>query len=351
MPELPEVETTRRGIAHSIIGRRVERFEVRDSRLRQPIPPTLADTLAGLYITDVGRRSKYLWLTFDDRALAGNGADTEVRTRTSESDQHRNEAAILIHLGMSGSLRLCSHATPLRPHDHWRLHLAAGSSSASIDQSPQRFSTLELRYHDPRRFGLCLPLVSRDSAVHERLATSVDTTPIDLERAENNGSDEFEEAAMGREPNDWSHPLWQSLGPEPFDRRFSGDYLFSLTRGRRAAIKAFIMDAKHVVGVGNIYATEALFRAGIRPGRAAGRVTRQECERLVTTIREVLRHAITRGGTTLRDFTHEDGSHGYFSHELYVYGRGGEPCRQCGAVIKRRIIGQRMSAFCPQCQR
>lgn len=271
MPELPEVETTRRGLSPLLEGQTITWLEVRNGRLRWPVPKSLPEHLAGARITSLARRAKYLLLATD-------------------------RGGALLHLGMSGSLRHCTPPTPLRPHDHLILHLANGS---------------QVRFHDPRRFGCCLPLPEADEL----------------------------------------HPLLAHLGPEPLDSGFDGDYLFGRSRGRRGPVKAFVMDQDIVVGVGNIYASEALFLAGIRPGRAAGRVTRAEYDRLASFIRTVLCEAIEQGGTTLRDFLREDGTHGYFRQSLRVYGRAGEPCLQCGTRLRNRRIGQRASAYCPTCQR
>ncbi|WP_019625526.1 bifunctional DNA-formamidopyrimidine glycosylase/DNA-(apurinic or apyrimidinic site) lyase [Thioalkalivibrio sp. ALJT] len=271
MPELPEVETTRRGLAPLLNGRSIRALEVREARLRWPVPEALPEHLAGARVQSLTRRAKYLLLDTD-------------------------RGGLLLHLGMSGSLRHCTPDTPLRRHDHLIWHL---------DNNRQ------VRLHDPRRFGCCLPL------------------PADPTH----------------------HPLLADLGPEPLDAAFDGDYLFRRSRSRRSPVKVFIMDQAIVVGVGNIYATEALFLAGIRPGRAAGRVTRAEYERLVLHIRAVLTEAIEQGGTTLRDFLREDGTHGYFRQSLHVYGRAGEPCLTCGTTLQTRRIGQRASSYCPNCQK
>ncbi|WP_019558688.1 bifunctional DNA-formamidopyrimidine glycosylase/DNA-(apurinic or apyrimidinic site) lyase [Thioalkalivibrio sp. ALE12] len=271
MPELPEVETTRRGLEPLLAGRRITAFEVREPRLRWPVPEDLTTRLADAQVHRLARRAKYLLLETD-------------------------RAGVLLHLGMSGSLRHCPPETPLRRHDHVIVHLDNG---------------YQVRLHDPRRFGCCLPLPD-------------DGTP---------------------------HPLLAELGPEPLDPAFDGDTLFLRSRGRRGPVKAFIMDQAIVVGVGNIYATEALFLAGIRPGRAAGRVTRAEYQRLAAHIKAVLAEAIEQGGTTLRDFLREDGTHGYFRQSLHVYGRAGEPCHVCADVLRTRRIGQRASSYCPTCQK
>ncbi|MGD8977143.1 MAG: bifunctional DNA-formamidopyrimidine glycosylase/DNA-(apurinic or apyrimidinic site) lyase [Gammaproteobacteria bacterium] len=271
MPELPEVETTRRGIAPWLEGATVASVTVREPRLRWPVPARLARELPGNRVESVTRRAKYL--------LLGTGPGT-----------------LIMHLGMSGSLRVLQ--TPRDPglHDHVDLALDSGRI---------------LRFNDPRRFGAML-WTRRD--------------PL-------------------------GHPLLRHLGPEPLDQAFDGDYLWSRSRGRRAAVKGFIMDGRIVVGVGNIYASEALYRAGIDPRRAAGRVSRQRYEALAHAIREVLSAAIQQGGTTLRDFTWGDGQPGYFAQALNVYGRSGEPCPGCGTPIRQAVLGQRSTFFCHRCQR
>jgi len=202
----------------------------------------------------------------------------------------------IVHLGMSGSLRLCASDVAWRPHDHLALNMEGG---------------LQLRYHDPRRFGCWL---------------WTDDEPL-------------------------QHPLLKDLGPEPLGAEFTGGHLAGRCQGRKASIKQTIMDGQVVVGVGNIYACEALFAAGIDPRKAAGRVGRAKLERLVDAIRAVLVRSIEQGGTTLRDFLREDGSPGYFRQQLQVYDRAGEPCRACGGPIKRITLGQRSTFFCPYCQR
>jgi len=270
MPELPEVETTRRGLAPHVEGRRVVGVTLRRPDLRWPIPPEVANLLPGQRIDAVRRRAKYLLL------------DTAA-------------GAALLHLGMSGSLRVLPADTPLRAHDHVDLALDSGRV---------------LRFNDPRRFG-CL-LWQSPGEMHELLA---------------------------------------GLGPEPLSEAFDGDYLFALSRGRRAPVKSFLMDQAVVVGVGNIYAAEALFMAGIAPLREAGRVSRERYRRLADAVKAILGYAITRGGTTLRDFISPDGAPGYFEQELAVYGRDGQPCRACGRALRLASIGQRASVWCPACQR
>ena len=271
MPELPEVETTRRGIAPHLEHHRIIRLVVRHRGLRWPVPRRLASLLEGQRLNGIERRAKYLLFRFETGTL-------------------------LLHLGMSGHLRVIPADTPVQKHDHLDLVFEG-----------QRC----LRFNDPRRFG------------------SVHWTKEDPEE----------------------HPLMKSLGPEPLSDDFDGDYLFERSRKRRIAIKLFIMNAHIVVGVGNIYASEALFLAGIRPGRAAGRVTRVEYARLAESIKTVLQRAIAKGGTTLRDFTQPDGNTGYFSIHLNVYDRAGEPCRVCGAEIRHKVMGQRATYFCANCQK
>ena len=270
MPELPEVETTRRGIAPHLIGHRVSAAVLRRPALRWPIAPEVAARLPGQRISDVRRRAKYLLL------------DTAV-------------GSALLHLGMSGSLRVLPAATPAGPHDHVDLSLDSGRV---------------LRFTDPRRFG-CL-LWQAPGSTHDLLA---------------------------------------GLGPEPLEPGFDGDYLFARAGGRSAPVKTFLMDQRTVVGVGNIYAAEALFLAGIHPARAAGRVARARYGALAEAVKQVLAHAIARGGTTLRDFLGPDGAPGYFEQELLVYGREGQPCRTCGTPLRGSRLGQRATVYCPRCQR
>ena len=277
MPELPEVETIRRGVEPLVVGRTIVRVVVRDARLRWPVPAHLAAFAEGRRITGTSRRGKYLLLH-----LQTPGGDGEDR--------------ILIHLGMSGRVFVLDANHALVKHDHLDLVLDDGRV---------------LRYHDPRRFGAVLPWLASEG----------------------------------------EHVLMQTMGPEPFSADFTGDYLFARSRGKTAAVKTFLMDGGVVVGAGNIYAAESLFRAGIRPTRAAGKVTRVEYARLAGFVREVLQEAITQGGTTLRDFAGADGAAGYFQQDLYVYGREGAPCRVCGTPIRNVRLGNRQSAYCPRCQR
>jgi formamidopyrimidine-DNA glycosylase len=272
VPELPEVETTRRGVAPHVGGRTITAVAVRESRLRQPVPPNLDTVLLGQTLHTVRRRAKYLLFDFDLGTL-------------------------IVHLGMSGSLRVVPARTPSQLHDH-------------IDLEFDRHYCLRLR--DPRRFGLMLWTTEDPS----------------------------------------HHPLLAALGPEPWDPAFNTAYLAAQAQSRTGAVKNFLMDGHVVVGVGNIYASESLHRAGIHPSRPARRISAVRYGGLVAAVREVLNAAITFGGTTLRDFIHEDGKPGYFRNELRVYDRAGELCLQCGkAAIQSRVIGQRMSYFCPRCQR
>ena len=284
MPELPEVETIRRGLEPHLIGRTITEVQMRDARLRWPIPPDFAAWLRGRSIRGIARRGKYL--LFD----LGNVLNDD----SGLSDR------MIVHLGMSGRLFVFSDEQALRKHDHVELHLR-----------DSRGGLLKLRFHDPRRFGAMLPWPASQSA----------------------------------------HPLIAGMGPEPLGDELTSAYMFALSRGRSAPIKNFVMDGRVVVGVGNIYASEALFRAGIRPQLAAGRVSRTRFEQLVVAIRKVLELAIRQGGTTLRDFANANGEAGYFQQELMVYGREGAPCRTCGTPIRRFVIGQRSSFFCPACQR
>jgi formamidopyrimidine-DNA glycosylase len=271
MPELPEVETVRRGIAPHVIGQTVTRVVVRQPRLRWPVPEILMTVLPGQRIQRVDRRAKYLLL----RMTTGT---------------------VIVHLGMTGRLRILSADTPVGKHDHVDMELANGRC---------------LRFNDSRRFGAVLWTAA---------------------------------------PSE-QHPLLAALGPEPLDESFSGAWLYERARGRTVAVKPFIMDHHVVVGVGNIYASEALFAAGISPLRPAGQVVLDEYERLAETIRGILNEAIRQGGTTLRDFVGGEGEPGYFRQRLCVYDRYRLPCRVCGEPIDRCRLGQRSSYYCPRCQR
>lgn len=270
MPELPEVETTRRGIAPFCVGARVRAVQLRERRLRWPVRADLPQLLSDAEILSIERRAKYLLMEFE-------------------------RGTLLVHLGMSGSLRLLPCPEEAQLHDHIDIELDSG---------------LLLRYNDPRRFG-SFQWFSRGAVLA---------------------------------------PLAQ-LGPEPLDGAFDGEHLYARSRGRRSAVKPFLMDGAVVVGVGNIYATEALFLAGIRPDRAASRIGQARYRRLASCVKQVLTSAIEQGGTTLRDFVGGDGKPGYFSQQLYAYGRGGQPCKRCGSVLRERRLGQRSSVYCIACQR
>ena len=269
MPELPEVETTRRGLLPHVESHRVLAVTLRRPDLRWPVPTALQEILPGQRITRIERRAKYLLL-------------------------HTAVGSALIHLGMSGSLRVLASSLPAGQHDHYDLLLDSGRV---------------LRYTDQRRFG-CL---------------------------------------LWQAPGTL-HPLLATLGPEPLSAEFDGDYLWHRAHGRSAPIKTFLMDQRIVVGVGNIYAAEALFAAAIHPLRGAGRVSRARCAALADAVKRILGFAIARGGTTLRDFISPDGVPGYFEQELSVYGRAGQPCKVCGHALRVIALGQRSSFYCPHCQ-
>jgi formamidopyrimidine-DNA glycosylase len=271
LPELPEVETTRRGLRPYAQRKRITALEVYEPRLRWPVAPDLARKVAGQRILRVGRRAKYLLLGLESGTL-------------------------LLHLGMSGNLRAVPADTPRLRHDHFDLVLDSG---------------LALRFNDPRRFGSLL-------------------------------------YASG-DPH--KHPLLAHLAPEPFAAAFDADYLWRITRRRRVAIKQLLMNSRLVVGVGNIYASEALFRARIRPRRRASTLSRTEAAQLTRAVRAVLRQAIRAGGTTLRDYLGADGAPGYFRQRLYVYERRGKPCRRCRTPVRAILQGQRSTYYCPGCQR
>jgi len=270
MPELPEVETTLRGIYPHLIGRRIQAVIVRNPDLRWPLSKNLGSHLRDQVINSIVRRAKYLVLGLD-------------------------RGWLILHLGMSGSLRIIRDAEPPEKHDH-----------VDIVFSPDRL----LRFHDPRRFGALL----------------------------------YTKQPPGR------HKLLRDLGPEPLGDQCTGEYLYQQSRGRKQAIKGFIMDSRVLVGVGNIYASESLHRSGIHPLRPAGRIALPRYTRLMDAIRQVLNASIAEGGTTLRDYVSESGQAGYFRQQLQVYERDGEPCRSCRGTIKRIRIGQRSSYYCPSCQ-
>ncbi|MEN6586838.1 MAG: bifunctional DNA-formamidopyrimidine glycosylase/DNA-(apurinic or apyrimidinic site) lyase [Sulfuricella sp.] len=271
MPELPEVETTCRGLEPHLRGQRIRAVIVRDARLRFPILAELAHILPGLEIRGIGRRGKYLLMD------CGRGW-------------------LILHLGMSGSLRIVPATAPIEKHDHFDLVLENGFC---------------MRLRDPRRFGVVI---------------WTETVPL-------------------------RHPLLAHLGVEPLTNDFDGAWLYRHTRGKKGNIKQALMDSHLLVGVGNIYANEALFRAAIRPTTPAGRVGAARCDRLAQAVKDVLRQAIAAGGSSLRDFVDSNGKPGYFQQQYFVYGRAGEPCRQCGAPIRLLKQGQRSTFYCPDCQR
>lgn len=271
MPELPEVEVTRQGVQSRFAGRRLTAVEVRQAQLRTAVPVSRLTALTGEVLLGTRRRSKYLLMDFPN-------------------------AAVLVHLGMSGALRVVPTASPWQLHEHVQLS----------------FGDLALRLHDPRRFG------------------AVDVLSAGM-------------AAL-------SHARLQGLGVEPLTPDFTPDTLYTASRGRRQSCKAFLLAGQAVVGVGNIYASESLFRAAIRPGRAAGRLTRPDCERLHAAIVAVLTEAVAAGGSSLRDFAGVSGELGHFQTRALVYDRAGEPCRRCTTPIRRVVHGQRSSFYCPVCQ-
>ncbi|GMQ96815.1 MAG: bifunctional DNA-formamidopyrimidine glycosylase/DNA-(apurinic or apyrimidinic site) lyase [Gammaproteobacteria bacterium] len=271
MPELPEVETTRRGIEPQLVGQTITGITIRKYQLRWPIAQTFKRALKGAYITRVSRRAKYLLI------------DT-------------TKATIIIHLGMSGKLRIIDASSPVHAHDHvdWILN-----------------NKRVLRFTDPRRFG----------SIHY-----TQCNPLD-------------------------HPLLRNLGPEPLARGFTGALLAQQAIGRRTAIKQFLMDSRQIAGLGNIYANEALFLAGIHPARKVNRLSIGRWERLAASIKYLLKQAIKAGGSTLRDFTRADGQPGYFQMKFQVYGRAGKTCTRCHGKLRGIRQGQRMTVYCPHCQR
>ena len=270
MPELPEVETTRRGLEPLLVGRRIRSAVVRDRRMRLPVTRGLPAQVAGKTIRAVARRGKYL--------LVDCGAGT-----------------LIVHLGMSGRLWVVRDGAAPAKHDHFDLVMDDGTV---------------VRLRDPRRFGLVL----------------------------------------WQAGDALSHPLLNGIGPEPLSTGFSGAVLHAATRGRSAPIKHLLMDGRVVAGVGNIYANEALFRAGIRPGAAAGRLSRSRCDLLAEQVRETLEAAIVAGGSSLRDYVRSDGLAGNYQSQFLVYDRAGEPCRKCGTKIRGIRQGQRSTYYCPRCQ-
>ena len=278
MPELPEVEVTRMGIAPHVEGLSIQSMRVHQPQLRWPVDTRLIKHLKNAQIMQTDRRGKYLALM----CQCANG----------------ERGVLLIHLGMSGSLRIVEKGTPLQKHDHieWE------------------FATHILRYHDPRRFGAVL----------------------------------WHDEADG----DWqAHVRLRDLGMEPFDERFDGAYIYQATRPLKQAIKVALMSGKWVVGVGNIYASEVLFICGIHPEKPANRLTRAQSNALALEIPRLLQSAIDRGGSTLKDFVNSDGNTGYFQMNFQVYDRAGAPCVRCATAIKRTVQAQRATYFCPKCQK
>ncbi|UZE96559.1 bifunctional DNA-formamidopyrimidine glycosylase/DNA-(apurinic or apyrimidinic site) lyase [Alkalimarinus alittae] len=268
MPELPEVETTRRGIHPYVEHNTIRSVTIRERRLRWPVSDELT-TLSMALVHKLERRAKYLIL-------------------------HLPKGYIIIHLGMSGNLRVVENNTPIGKHDHVDLNMNDGKI---------------IRYNDPRRFGSVLWV------------------------------------------KDWeSHSLFSKLGPEPLEASFNADYLHKQAKDKTTGIKQFIMDNKNVVGVGNIYANEALFLSGIHPKRPAGKLSKKRISKFVDHIKKTLETAITQGGTTLKDFVGGDGKPGYFQQQLKVYGRGGQPCTECKTTLKEIRLGQRSTVYCPKCQ-
>lgn len=271
MPELPEVETTLRGIKPHILGYRIKNMCVRQAKLRWPIPRDIAETLKNKKITAINRRAKYLLFQFE-------------------------QETVIVHLGMSGSLRILTEYTPPQKHDHF-----------DIEFEHHKI----LRFTDPRRFGACL--WTNQDPIH--------------------------------------HPLLRQLGIEPLDKKFSGMYLWRAAQKRTIPIKSLLMDHKVVVGIGNIYATELLFRAGVHPQTTACTLSYESCVQLVKIIKQILRQAIQQGGSTIKDFSKSDGKPGYFAQHFKVYGRSGLACVTCHTVLQTLRIAQRSTVYCTQCQR
>ena len=270
MPELPEVETTRRGLEPHVVGRRIRDVVVRNRNLRWPVPRGIERRLRGEEVRGIRRRGKYL--LFDMR-----------------------KGRLLVHLGMSGRLTLVPEAAPALKHDHVDVRFEGSRA---------------MRLTDPRRFGAMLWI-----------------------------------------PESEGHALLDGLGLEPFDAAFDGPALHGLARGRTVAVKNFLMNSRVVTGVGNIYASEALFRAGVDPRTPAGRISAQRWKRVAAAVRATLERAVEKGGTTLRNFASAEGEQGYFLAECAVYGREGKPCPKCRTPIRAIRQGQRSTFYCPSCQR
>ena len=270
MPELPEVETVRRGLALHLTGKHIRKAVVRQRQLRYPVSKGLEHKIKGQCVEAIERRAKYLLIKLE-------------------------RGCLICHLGMSGSLRILDDTHPIGPHDH-----------IDICMDDHRV----LRFCDPRKFG----------------------------------------AMLWTTKDPMQHKLLHRLGPEPLAADFNGEYLYKLSRGRKLAVKSFLMDSRVVVGVGNIYANEALFKARVHPTRAAGQIARQRYESIAAAVRTILKSAIRKGGTTLRNFVAEDGKPGYFKQVLNVYQRAGEACTSCQTPIRRSYIAQRSTFYCPRCQ-
>ena len=273
MPELPEVETTLRGIEPYILNQKITQFVIHNCKLRWPVDEKLADLLPGLKVNTVERRGKYILIT------------TEL-------------GVLMIHLGMSGNLKVLKQAIPLLKHDHVEIEMSNG---------------YVLRLNDPRRFGSVLWHDLKEGPIQ-------------------------------------SHKLLIKLAPEPLSDEFSADYLYPLINKRKTNIKTLVMNSHLIVGAGNIYANEALFSSAIHPETPANCITKKQCELLVTNIKKVLKQSIEQGGTTLKDFLKPDGKPGYFEQQLNVYGREGQECVTCGTIIEKTVISQRSTFYCPSCQ-
>nr|VFJ61415.1 MAG: DNA-(apurinic or apyrimidinic site) lyase [Candidatus Kentron sp. DK] len=296
MPELPEVETTRRGLIGPLRGNRIETIIVRIPRLRWPVPEEITRELPGQTIQGISRRGKYLLF-------------------------HTMAGTMILHLGMSGSLRIIPASIPPEKHDH------ADFILEKIHEGPLCREQSCLRFRDPRRFGAILWTDAAVSPLTHPLLAKLGPEPVEDGVCENGPS-----------------------GNESVERRFSGDWLFRVSRNRRTPVKCLLLDGAVLAGIGNIYANEALFRAGVLPDRSAGELSLREYGTLARAIRETLTDAIASGGTTLRDFFQSDGKPGYFQQKLLVYGRAGRPCPRCGRPIEQVRIGQRSSFFCRGCQ-
>ena len=270
MPELPEVETTKRGLEPHIVGKQVLSVQIYQKQLRWEIPSHLPTTIKGEFIKKISRRAKYILIKFSNGTL-------------------------IMQLGMSGSISVVPSGEALKKHHHFELILDNRTS---------------MRFHDPRRFGSIL-----------------------------------------WQKNNEQLSLFKNIGPEPLSNEFNVNTLYLSSKGRKKNIKAFIMDSSIVVGVGNIYASESLFLAGISPKRVAGKTSKKRYQALTQCIKQILTEAINNGGTTLNDFSNIDGEPGYFSQVLSVYGRNDMSCYQCNGTIKRIVQNQRASYYCPRCQK